>query len=308
MGERYRLVTRHDFDGLVCAVLFQELDMLNEVTFAHPADMQHGKVPISERDIIANLPFVPGAHMTFDHHLSETLRVGPHESYIIDPDAPSAARVIFNHFGGASRFARVPAALMDAVDRSDSAQFTADDILHPQGWILLNFVLDPRTGLSHEAGFRVSDEELMRQLVDWCRDCSIDEILEKPDVKERIDVYRRQKTAFEEQIRRCAEVHKNLVVVDLRAENKVLPGNRFVVYALYPDCNISMQVIRCPDGQMTVFAIGKSILNRTSHTSVGALCLNYHGGGHEAAGTCRVPNDEADQARDELIRQINFDG
>ena len=136
---KHRLVTRSDFDGLVCAVLLNELNLIDEITFVHPKDMQDGKVPITARDITTNLPYVPGAHLVFDHHASETIRNGSRRAnHIIDPDAPSAARVLYNHYGGRSAFPKVSPEMMAAVDKADSAQFTREEILEPRGWVLLN--------------------------------------------------------------------------------------------------------------------------------------------------------------------------
>jgi nanoRNase/pAp phosphatase (c-di-AMP/oligoRNAs hydrolase) len=308
--QRYRLVTRSDFDGLVCAVLLKEQGIIDEFTFVHPKDMQDGKIAISARDVTTNLPYVPGCHLAFDHHASETTRLGasPPKNLIIDPKAPSAARVVYNHFGGASGFARVSAELMDAVDKSDSAQFSLDEILEPRGWVLLNYLMDARTGLGRFKDFRVSNYQLMMELIDYCRDHSIEQILALPDVKERADLYREHQAKAKEQIQRCAKVHKNLLVLDLRNEDVIYATNRFTVYAMYPDCNISIHALWGLKQQNTAFAIGKSIVNRSSKTNVGELCLKYGGGGHQNAGTCQVENDKAEKVLGELIEQITKDG
>ena len=308
--QRYRLVTRSDFDGLVCAVLLKEQGIIDEITFVHPKDMQDGKIAISSRDVTTNLPYVAGCHLAFDHHASETTRLGSSQpkNLIIDPKAPSAARVVYNHFGGASGFARVSAELMDAVDKSDSAQFTLDEILEPKGWVLLNYLMDARTGLGRFKDFRVSNYQLMMELIDYCRDHSIDQILALPDVKERADLYREHQAKAKEQIQRCSKVHKNLVVLDLRNEDIIYATNRFTVYAMFPDCNISIHVLWGLKQQNTAFAIGKSIVNRSSKTNVGELCLKYGGGGHANAGTCQVENDKAEKVLAELVEQITKDG
>ena len=306
---KQRLVTRSDFDGLVCAILLKELNMIDEIVFVHPKDMQDGKVAISERDITTNLPYVPGVGMAFDHHSSEILRKpGEHPNLIIDPNAASAARVVFEHFGGGRRFPESFHFMMEAVDKADSAQFSRDEILHPSRWVLLNYLTDPRTGLGHFRDFRISNYHLMMALIDYCRDHSIEEILSLPDVKERIDVYVEHAPKAKEQIERCATIHKNLVVLDLRNEEEIWACNRFMVYALFPEINISIHVLWGVKRQNTVFATGKSILNRTSKTDIGALMLEYGGGGHEAAGTCSVNNDEADATLAKLVTIINRDG
>lgn len=309
MTERFRLVTRSDFDGLVCGALLKHLDLIDDILFVHPKDMQDGKVDITSRDITTNLPYVPDCHLAFDHHLSETLRNEERaDNHIIDPDAPSAARVLWRHYGGHEAFPARWDDMMEAVDKGDSAQFTRDEILDPQGWVLLNFIMDARTGLGRFRNFRISNYQLMMKLIDYCRAHTIEEILELPDVGERIELYREHSERAKEQIRRCATVHDNLVVLDLRNEETIWATNRFVIYALYPECNISIHVMWGLKQQNTVLAIGKSILDRSSRTNVGELCLTYGGGGHRNAGTCQVDNDRADAILNEIIARINADG
>lgn len=304
MGDQFRLVTRSDFDGLVCAALLKELDMIDDILFVHPKDMQDGKVEISNRDITTNLPYVPGVYLAFDHHFSETLRNEKHDNHIIHPDAPSAARVVFDHYGGDKTFKTISNDLMEAVDKGDSAQFSAEEILHPQGWVLLNFLMDARTGLGRFRTFRISNYQLMMQLIDACREMDIDQILELPDVAERVELYREHEPMAIEQISRCAEVKDNIVLLNLQQEDPIWPTNRFTVYALFPECNISIHRMWGRQQKNTVFAIGKSILNRSSQANIGAICLHYGGGGHEAAGTCQVDNAEADRVEAELIEKL----
>ena len=306
---QYRLVTRSDFDGLVCAMLLTEMDMINDIKFVHPKDMQDGKVAISEQDITTNLPYVPGVHLAFDHHLSETIRVTEQsDNHIIDPEAPSAARVVYDYFGGRDRFPQISQEMLTAVDKADSAQFDQDEILNPTGWTLLNFLMDSRTGLGRFRDFRISNYQLMMTLIDHCREYSIEDILDLPDVKERANLYFEQQVKFKEQLHRCASVHGNLVVLDLKNEDIIYAGNRFMIYALFPECNISMHVLWGLKRQNTVFAIGKSIFNRTSNTNIGDLALQYEGGGHANAGTCQVMNDVAADVKQALIKTITADG
>jgi nanoRNase/pAp phosphatase (c-di-AMP/oligoRNAs hydrolase) len=304
--EQCRLVTRSDFDGLVCAALLKELGILDEIKFVHPKDMQDGLVELSDRDITTNLPYVPGVRLAFDHHESETLRLGDSaENHIIVPGALSAARVVYDYFGGAERFTRVSESLMDAVDKADSALFSLDEIKTPAGWILLSFLMDPRTGLGRFRDFRISNYQLMMELIDACLECSVEEVLELPDVVERVTLYNEHASAAEEQLLARSTVHGSLVVLDLREDEVIHPTNRFMIYALYPDCNISIHVLWGLKQQNTVFAMGKSIVNRSSETDVGALMLSYGGGGHEAAGTCQVANDAAETVLAELVEVVN---
>jgi nanoRNase/pAp phosphatase (c-di-AMP/oligoRNAs hydrolase) len=305
-AKRYRLVTRSDFDGLVCAALLKQLGLLEDILFVHPKDMQDGKVELSDRDITTNLPYVPGVHLAFDHHDSEVARVGESpDNHVIDPHAASAARVVYDHFGGAERFPSISPELMEAVDKADSAQFSKDEILEPTGWIFLSFLMDPRTGLGRFRDFRISNYELMMQLIDACTRLSAEEILATPDVAERVELYRAHADLAREQIVRCSTVHGKLVVLDLRDEEIIHPANRFLIYALFPGCSVSMHVLWGLRKQNTVFAVGKSILDRSSRTDVGALMLAHGGGGHEAAGTCQVPNEEADAVQAELVARLS---
>ena len=216
--------------------------------------------------------------------------------------------MVYDHFGGAERFPNVSADLMEAVDKADAAQFSEAEILDPTGWIFLSFLMDPRTGLGRFRDFRISNYELMMQLIDACTQLTAEEILATPDVAERVELYHAHADAAREQIVRCATVHGNLVVLDLRDEEVIHPANRFLVYALFPQCTVSMHVLWGLRKQNTVFAVGKSILDRSSRTDVGALMLRHGGGGHTAAGTCQVANDDAAAVQAELVARINADG
>ena len=307
--QKFRLVTRSDFDGLVCAVLLNELDLIDDILFVHPKDMQDGKVAITGRDITTNLPYVAAAHLVFDHHESETVRnTGARANHIIRSDAPSAARVVYDHYGGPSAFPRMSDAMMDAVDKADSAQFSRDEILDPTDWPLLNYLMDSRTGLGRFREFRISNYTLMMDLIKYCANHGIEEILALPDVKERVDLYFDHAARAKEQILRCTTVHKNLAVLDLRHEETIWAANRFMIYALLPQTNISIHVLWGVQKLNTVFATGKSIIDRSSKTNVGELMLKHGGGGHQAAGTCQIGNDQAEAVLAELIAQINRDG
>ena len=307
--KKFRLVTRSDFDGLVCAVLLKELDLIDEILFVHPKDMQDGKIAITANDITTNLPYVQGCHLAFDHHLSETVRnSGDIENHIIDPKAPSAARVVYDHYGGRAKFPNISTEMMDAVDKGDSAQFTEEEILEPSGWVLMNFIMDARTGLGRFRDFTISNYQLMMKLIDACKDHSIEEILAMEDVAERVNLYHEHNELAKAQINKCATVHNNLVVLDLTDQETIYATNRFVIYAMYPECNISIHKMWGLKKQNVVFAIGKSIVNRSANTNVGELCLNYGGGGHLNAGTCQVETSRSDDVLNELIKKINADG
>ncbi len=304
----HRLVTRSDFDGLVCAVLLTELGLIDEILFVHPKDVQDGVVEMSERDITTNLPYDPRAGLVFDHHRSETTRVGERDNHVIDPDAPSAARVVFDHYGGAARFPTISPEMMEAVDKADSAAYDVEEILHAEGWTLLNFLMDARTGLGRFRQFRVSNYDLMMQLIDYCRNHTVEEILTLPDVAERVELYRAQSEAFTAQLRRVARVEGDVVVLDLREEEVIHAGNRFMVYALFPEATVSVHVMWGRAKQNTVLAVGKSIVDRSSAADIGDLMLRFGGGGHRNAGTCQVDHDEAAATLDTVVPALNAAG
>ncbi len=308
MSNNFRLITRSDMDGLVCAVLLKEQGLIDEILFVHPKDMQDGLVDITENDIITNLPYVEQAHLVFDHHASEIERTGGQkDNHIIDPHAPSAARVVYDYYGGADAFENISTDMMIAVDKIDAADLTKEEILNPQGWILLGYLMDARTGLGRFQDFRVSNYQLMMDLIEYCRTHQdIDDILNLEDVKERVEFYKEHAEKFKEQLQRCVEIHGNTAVLDLRDEDTIYSGNRFMLYAVFPESNISIHILWGRQKQNTVFAIGKSILDKTSKINVGKLMLEYGGGGHVAAGTCQVSNDQAETTKNELIKHLNI--
>ena len=308
MEGKMRLVTRSDFDGLACAMMLRELGIIDEIKFVHPKDVQDGKVELSQNDITTNLPYDPRVALAFDHHESEVDRLKAQETggkLIIDPNARSAARVVYDYYGGKKTFPRVSDELMEAVDKGDSADFTMDEILHPKGWVLLHYLMDPRTGLGRFRNFRISNYDLMMELISYCMDHTIDEILELPDVKERVDLYFEQADLFEAQLKRIAKVYDKVVVLDLREEEIIHAGNRFMIYALYPETQISVHVAWGFKKQNTAVMIGKSIVNKGSNVDIGELCLKYGGGGHHNAGTCQLDNDKVDAELPNIIAALN---
>ena len=307
---KYRLVTRSDFDGLVCAMILKEKGLIDYIKFVHPKDVQDGKIDITSNDITANLPFDPRVGLAFDHHESELTRnagVDTEGRYIIDGNAKSAARVVYDYYGGAEALPNISDELMEAVDKGDSADFTLDEILHPKGWVLMNFLMDARTGLGRFHDFRISNYDLMMELIDACLDHSVEEILEMPDVKERVDLYFDQQEKFTEQVRGLARVEGRVVVLDLREVETIYAGNRFMVYALYPETQVSVHVAWGFKKQNTAVMIGKSILDKRSNVDIGQICLSYGGGGHRNAGTCQLDNDKVDAALPDIIAKLNAD-
>ena len=308
MDKKMRLVTRSDFDGLACAMMLRELDLVDEIKFVHPKDVQDGKIELSGNDVTTNLPYDPRVAIAFDHHESEVDRLKAKEvggKLIIDPDARSAARVVYDYYGGKKTFTGISDDLMEAVDKGDSADFTLEEVLHPEGWVLLHFIMDPRTGLGRFRDFRISNYDLMMELIDYCRNHPIEEILEQPDVKERAVLYREQAELFEAQLKKIARVEGKVVILDLRNEEVIHAGNRFMIYALYPETTVSVHVAWGFRKQNTAVMIGKSIFNKSSKVDVGALCLKYGGGGHRNAGTCQLENDVVDAELPNIIEALN---
>jgi len=300
-----RLVTRSDFDGLACSVLLKELGLIDDYLFAHPKDIQDGLITVTPNDILANVPFVPGCGMWFDHHTSEMSRVGKDVVFVgLSKPLKSCARVIWEYYGGDKKFPKHILPMLEAVDKVDSAALTAQEIADPKGWILLGFIMDPRTGLGRFKDFRISNYQLMLDMIDYCRVLKADEILKLPDVQERVDVYRDQSRIFVDMLRRNSTQHENLVLTDLRGEEAIHVGNRFLIYTLFLTCNISMQVMWGVRKQNVVITVGHSILKRNCKTNVGQLMLEYGGGGHNKVGTCQVPADQAEAVIKALIETI----
>lgn len=304
--EKYRLITRSDFDGLVCAMILKELDMIDDIKFVHPKDMQDGLIEVTEHDISTNLPYVEGIYMAFDHHESEVSRVGEkRENHIIIADAPSAARVVYEYYNCREKCPRITDEIMAAVDKADSAQFTLDEILHPTDWVLLSFLMDARTGLGRFRDFKISNYQLMMELIDFCLDHTIEEVLALPDVKERVDMYFEQQELFKQQIEKVHKIYDDVVVLYLKDEETIYTGNRFMVYAMYPQAKISVHVMWGFKKQNTAVTIGKSIIDRSSNVNIGEICLEYGGGGHANAGTCQLPNDQVDDLLPGIIEKLN---
>lgn len=301
-----RLITRSDFDGLVCAMLFKKMNMIDEMKFVHPKDVQDGLIEVTKNDILANVPYVEGCGLWFDHHSSEMERVREKGTYEGESRiAPSAARVVYDYYGGREKFGPELDDIMAGVDKADAAQFSADDILHPTGWDLLSFLMDARTGLGRFRDFRISNYQLMEQLVDYCAHMTIEQILELPDVKERVDRYFEMDTLFRDMIKKHTRIEGHVIVTDLRDVETIYAGNRFMVYALYPEQNVSIWIVDGRNKQNCVFACGHSIINRTATVDIGSLMLRHGGGGHKAAGTCQVPYEQAEEVLKSIVSAMN---
>ena len=299
-----RLITRADFDGLACGAILTELGVIDSWKFVHPKDLQDGKIDVTEKDLLANVPYVTGCGMWFDHHASELERIGVDATVEgAQYAAPSAARIVYEYYGGSNRLPHMEE-MVTAVDRVDSAHLTVDEIINPSGWILLGFIMDPRTGLGRHHNFTVGNWELMEELMDACRDFGIDELLMLPNVAERVEYYHKQTTDFRAMILTHSRKEGDVIITDLRAVNPIHTGNRFVLYSLFPEQNSSLWIVDGIAGNCMI-AAGHSILNRTSTVNVGTLMAKYGGGGHIQVGTCQVPHDDADAVIEELAAHFN---
>lgn len=306
MSEKYRLITRSDFDGLVCAMILKELDMIDDIKFVHPKDMQDGLIEVTDKDISTNLPYVKGIYLSFDHHQSEVTRaIKIMPNHIINSEAKSAAHVVYDYYKNGHNLKRISKEILDAVDKSDSAQFTMEEILHPTGWVLLNYIMDARTGLGRFRNFRISNYQLMLELIDYCLNHSIDEILQLSDVAERVDMYFKQQEQFKAQLEKVHKMVGDVVVLYLKDEDIIYTGNRFMVYAMYPQAKISVHVMWGFRKQNTAITIGKSIVNRSSDVNIGDICLEYGGGGHKNAGTCQIDNDKVEEILPQILEKLN---
>ena len=295
-----RLVTRADWDGLVSAVLLTTVEQIEAIQFAYPKDIQDGKVNVLENSIVVNLPYHPNAALWFDHHASEEDLAAPMAAFTAIKGkfglAPSAARLIYEYYGGDARLAKFTD-LLAATDKVDSAQLTQEDVLNPSGFILLAYTVDPRSGLR---GQDLEDYFLL--LVDWLKTKSVDEILALPEVKRLTERLKADDHRFREALLKHSRVAGNLVITDLRGM-AVPAGNRYLIYTLFPQVNLS---VRLYDGQpgYSSIAVGHSLFNRTSTVNVGKLLAEYGGGGHVGAGTAQFPAAEADAKFNEIIARL----
>ena len=301
-----RLVTRSDFDGLGCAAILKEVGEIDDIKFVHPKDIQDGIVDITDNDILANIPYVKGCGVWFDHHSSEHERKEFADfKGASDPSAPSAARVVYEHFGGYEKLQNKHLDnLVKAVDKADSGSFTAEEVLNPEGWVLLSFIMDPRTGLGRYRDYRISNYSLMMDMIDYCRTLDYDEILEIEDVKERVSRYFEQDKQFRDMLETNSRVEENVIILDLRDQEEIFTGNRFLLYSLFPDQNISVQIMWGFQKQNIVITCGYSIINRTATVDIGSLMLKNGGGGHRKVGTCQVPINNADDTLEEILIEL----
>ena len=300
-----RLVTRADLDGLTGAVILTMKEPIDEIVLVHPQDITDKKVEIRGDDILVNLPYHPNAGTWFDHHiLTPSNETPPSEFAGRHAIAPSAARLVYQYYlekePDDPKLLRL-ARLVDETDRLDSAQLTPEDVEHPSDYILLGYTIDSRTGLGDFDAY-------FRKLVEWLKTMPIEEVMAQPEVRERIERMQKEQEQFRHLLSRNSFQLSNVVVTDLREVEQLPAGNRFLIYSLFPDANVSLRVHWGPSRASVVAAVGHSIFNRTCKTSVGDLMSKYGGGGHRGAGTCILPLDRAADAIDEILIELQANG
>ena len=299
-----RLITRSDFDGLACGALLKEAGIIDHWKFAHPKDLQDGLIEVNENDCLANVPYVEGCGLWIDHHSSEHERLQLEGKYKGESRiTPSCARIIYEYYGGKEKFPQFDD-MMEAVDKVDSGNLTIEEIQNPQGWILIGFLMDPRTGLGRFRSFTISNYQLMEKLIDACHSMSTEEILNLSDVKERIEMYKDQTEKFKEMVKTHTKIDGNVIITDLRKVNTIYTGNRFMIYSMYPEQNISAWIVSGKGGEGCSAAVGYSILNRSCEVNVGSLMLKYGGGGHKKVGTCQFSNENMEEELPKMLEEL----
>ncbi len=300
-----RLVTRGDLDGLTCAVIITMKEPIDEIVLIHPQDITDKRIEIGRGDILANVPYHPSCGMWFDHHiLTESNERPPADVKGRHAIAPSAARVVYDYY--TEKYPNDPELLrheklVAETDRLDAAQLAPEDVDDPRGYILLGYTIDSRSGLG-------SFKDYFNHLVGWLKTMTIDEVLAQPEVKARVDRLRNELVAFKDLLRRNSFQLNNVVVTDLRESADMPAGNRFLIYTLFPESNVSLRVHWGPGKNSVIAAVGHSIFNRTCRTSVGELMSRFNGGGHKGAGTCVLPLDSAADAIDEILAELQQNG
>jgi hypothetical protein len=290
-----RLVTRGDIDGLACALFLGLCEKVDSIELVHPQEISERRFPIRPDDIVANLPYHPGCAMWFDNHLMTDRNATPPRGFVGRyAQAPSAARVVYDHYlPDHPELARYQGLLAET-DRFDSAQLELADIVSPRGAILLAYTLDPRTGLGAFQGY-------FQLLLDTLRVGMLEDVLALPEVQERAAKIREQDKAFREVTFNHSRMDGTVVVTDFRALATIPVGNRFMVYTLFPEATLSVRIHWGPRKEGVIVSVGRSILNRTSRTNVGVLLSLYGGGGHAGAASCMLAPDKADATIAEIL-------
>ena len=305
-----RLVTRADFDGLVCGALITKFESIDSYLFVEPKFMQDGLVEIRRSDIIANLPYHPNCTLWFDHHITNTTPDFPKP---IMPGkggfrlAPSAARVVCEYYTETAQLAEGAARLsflnsqrivylLQEADRIDAGKLTTEDVLNPQGYVLVSMTTD---------GKRAEDEPYWLRVIRLLRDATLEEVMKDAEVARRCQQVLDDQEKLRAILLERTTMKGNVIYCDLRGIKDIPDGNRFLIFTLFPQSNIQVKVE--DDNQRentTAISVGYNIFNPTSNVNVGELLKNYGGGGHKVVGSSRVPNDRAEQAIKEIVEAV----
>jgi hypothetical protein len=297
-----RLLTRADWDGLVCAVLLGTVEKIEEIIFVHPKDMQDGKANVPPDAIIANLPYHPNCSLWFDHHISEQDKAKTYAGFKGKYGlAPSTARLVYEYYGGEKVFSKFQQ-LLTMTDKIGSARLTREEVTRPTGYVLLSYTIDPRTGL------RGQHQPYFLMLIDMLQNKPLEEILQLPEVQARCERVSQEQVQFQEVLLRHSRQDKNVVITDFRGLKDTPAGNRFLIYALFPEANISVRLFDGYGRKFVVAALGHSIFNRTARTNVGMLLRSYGGGGGQRTGTVQLAPEEAEAKIAEIIGRLQQDG
>jgi hypothetical protein len=317
-----RLVTRADFDGIVCGSLITLMEAIDSYLFVEPKFMQDGDVDIRRGDVIANLPYHPNCTLWFDHHITNApawrAHTGMSEATTIVPGkggfriAPSAARVVYEYYTEGNRQQAIGNRkieerikiletermkyLLEEADKVDAAQLTPEDVLHPAGYVLLSMTID---------GKYAEDEPYWLCLIELLREKTLEETMSDPEVKRRCRKILDDQEKLKQILLGRTTLKGNVISTDLRGVKEIPDGNRFLIYTLFPSGSISMKI--ADDSQrpnMTAISVGYNIFNTTSKVNVGALMEKHGGGGHRVVGSCRVPKDEAEKHIREIFEAI----
>ena len=290
-----RIVTRPDFDGIVCAVLLSDvLDIDTPVKWAEPNAMQNRLVEIETGDIIANLAYHENCSMWFDHHSTNKPEAPFKGAY--NKTAPSAAGIIFNYYKG--KFKRNYRKLVKEADKIDSARLSIDEVLHPENY---PYIAIDTTITSHN----MADEPYWNRLVELLRHNDVHTILQEKEVSKRIAVVAKKNKQYAGILKEYTFKEGNVAVTDFRSLAKAPSGNRFLVFCLFPEANVHVKIrYHNKEKDKVIVSVGHSILNRSCKVDSGKLCSQFNGGGHKGAGSCSFPAAEAGENIQVIIKAL----
>jgi hypothetical protein len=286
-----RVVTRPDFDGVVCAVLLMDaLDIAPPVLWVQPSDVQHRRLDIKNGDVIANLPFHEKCSLWFDHHYSNQPETPVEGVFKI---APSAAGIIYQYYR--EHLVRDYDELVRQTDRIDSADLTLDEILHPEHYpyVLLSMTIGSHTP---------SEARYWDRLVDLLRTRSMTRVMDDAEVQRRCRRVVTANIAYEKALLKHTTMAGQVSITDFRRLDPAPNGNRFLVYSLFPDCTVNVKIVYDEENLASI-RVGHSILNRGCKVNVGKMLTAFEGGGHPGAGACRFSREKA---TDYLTRIVNI--